>query len=229
MNLSENPNNFKNRIINTFSKNNLSTIAILIVFSSFLGVLYNALLPERLPFVYQPKKIEKVNDSLLFKSHTLAPTGSRMPKTESIIKETKPNSSDSTNANKKKVDSAKIAQNKTTAELQPSNSNEVRTLTYSQLTKILNNKDFIIIDARRPDDYTKGHIPSAINIFALADAQEKFEQIMKLNPDKTIVVYCDGINCDLSHELANELKSAFAFQHVFLYVGGWEEWQQKRG
>lgn len=229
MNSSGNPNNFKNRIINTFSKNNLITIVILIGSASLLGILYNALLPEKLPLVYQPKKIEKVDDELLFKSHIIASTDSIMPKTESIIKETKPNNADSLLVNKNKVDSAKIAQNKTAKDLPSTNSNEVLTITYSQLTKILQNKDFTIIDARRPDDYAKGHIPNAINIFALAEAQEKFEQIMQLNPDKTIVVYCDGANCDLSHELANELKSVFAFPRVFLYAGGWEEWQKKRG
>jgi len=48
--------------------------------------------------------------------------------------------------------------------------------------------DPVIVSVRKPEDYAKGHIPSAINI-SLKDIA-KLENLQKLNPDKKIVVYC---------------------------------------
>ena len=48
--------------------------------------------------------------------------------------------------------------------------------------------DPVIISVRSAEDYTKGHIPGAINI-PLKDIA-KPENLKKLNPDKQIVVYC---------------------------------------
>lgn len=48
--------------------------------------------------------------------------------------------------------------------------------------------DFFIIDLRRPEDYKKGHIPGAKNIFWLDILKEK--NLKKLPKDKKILVYC---------------------------------------
>ena len=50
------------------------------------------------------------------------------------------------------------------------------------------NNDPIIISVRKAEDYAKGHIPGAVNI-PISDVA-KIENLEKLNPDKTIVVYC---------------------------------------
>lgn len=48
--------------------------------------------------------------------------------------------------------------------------------------------DFFIIDLRRPEDYKKGHIPGAKNIFWLDILKEN--NLKKLPKDKKILVYC---------------------------------------
>lgn len=48
--------------------------------------------------------------------------------------------------------------------------------------------DPVIVSVRSSEDYSKGHIPGAINI-SLKDIA-KLENLEKLNPDKQIVVYC---------------------------------------
>ncbi len=53
--------------------------------------------------------------------------------------------------------------------------------------------------------------------------------MMNLPPNKTIIVYCDGGQCDLSYELAKEFLEVLHYQRVFLYEGGWDEWTKKRG
>lgn len=48
--------------------------------------------------------------------------------------------------------------------------------------------DFYILDIRRPEDYKKGHIPGAKNIFWLDIL--KPNNLKKLPKDKKILVYC---------------------------------------
>ncbi len=101
------------------------------------------------------------------------------------------------------------------------------TLSYEQMKKIVNNDDYIIIDARRPEQYEEAHIGNSINIFPeYEDESQYVESIFQIQPDKTIIVYCDGGTCDLSHKLAKELIY-FGFKTVFVYHGGWEEWSKK--
>ena len=49
-------------------------------------------------------------------------------------------------------------------------------------------KNYIILDVRRPDEYAKGHIPGAINV---ANEEIGTEEITELpNKSQLILVYC---------------------------------------
>lgn len=96
------------------------------------------------------------------------------------------------------------------------------------MKRIAEEESFIIIDARSPELYEESRIGNAINIFPFADNQDKIiEKIFELPYDKKIVIYCDGGNCDASHLVA-EMLNQFDFKNVYLYTGGWEEWEIKR-
>lgn len=47
---------------------------------------------------------------------------------------------------------------------------------------------YFLVDLRRPENYQRGHIPGAINIFWLDILRE--DNLRKLPPDKEILVYC---------------------------------------
>jgi rhodanese-related sulfurtransferase len=81
------------------------------------------------------------------------------------------------------------------------------------------------LDAREPKLYLEGHIPGARNV--------PFEQVAKYGDTlKTVpktdllVLYCDGGDCHLSHDLAEYLL-ANGWQRVAVYVGGWAEWSKE--
>lgn len=103
---------------------------------------------------------------------------------------------------------------------------EGSTITYEQIKARIDNPDFVIIDARSPEDYAKGKIGDAINIFHYGDEAKYFEQVYTLPRDKKFLIYCTGGDCDLSHHLAEDMKTA-GFENMFIYVGGWEEWIKK--
>lgn len=215
------------KISEILNKRNLLTVLILILIPIFIGFIYNSLIPNSLSFIYKPQKIENINDSSLFSSNqTLYPikkdTTLINPVKDSIIKpeEVKTNKS-------KNLDSLKVIENAENKKIkEEENALGIKTVNFSQMKKIINSSEFIIIDARQAEQFQKGHIPGAINIFALDEPDNKVPKILDLPQNKKIIVYCDGGNCDLSMELSKELKKVFGFKQVFLYEAGWEEWSK---
>jgi len=100
-----------------------------------------------------------------------------------------------------------------------------KVVTYNQIVKLIDKPDVLFIDARRPEDYSKGHIGNAINIFPLMnDENEYYMKLNELPRDKILIVYCDGGACDLSEHLAKDLFG-FGYYQCFLFKGGWAEWE----
>lgn len=105
---------------------------------------------------------------------------------------------------------------------------EYGTITLEQMFALMNDSSIIIIDARKPEFYNLSHIGNAINIYpyGFSSEGELVAKITSLPSDKLYIVYCDGGQCDLSHEIANKMKM-LGFKYVTLFHGGWEEWSKK--
>jgi 3-mercaptopyruvate sulfurtransferase SseA len=83
----------------------------------------------------------------------------------------------------------------------------------------------LFVDARPQSQYAEGHIQGALSL-PWQEADRNFmEQAGRLEGVRTIITYCDGESCDLSHELALFLK-AMGFENVRVLVNGWTVWQQ---
>src|SRR5262245_1105955 len=79
-------------------------------------------------------------------------------------------------------------------------------LTLEEAKTIFESGSAFILDARAPADFEAGHIFGAFNVPAEA-FDEHFPQVAPiLSPDRTIIVYCDGKECELSHHLADKLR-----------------------
>ena|SRR5664280_487772 len=81
----------------------------------------------------------------------------------------------------------------------------------------------IFLDARLPADYAAGHIANAFSL-----PEEEFDEYYPrvaavLSPEANIVVYCDGQECDLSHNLAKKLRE-LRYSHVRILMNGWTAW-----
>jgi rhodanese-related sulfurtransferase len=87
----------------------------------------------------------------------------------------------------------------------------------------------MIVDARKPELYEKGHIPWAIRIYPDYASEELPTYLERLmNADK-IVVYCNGGDCEDSIFMCRELDHAgVAYAKIFLYEGGYHEWTEKQ-
>lgn len=84
------------------------------------------------------------------------------------------------------------------------------------------------IDARTKAAYDKEHIPGAIllneddwNSLLLSFTSE-------WQPDQTLIVYCDSLQCDSSHQVAKRLQKELSVDKakIFVLKGGWQSWKQ---
>lgn len=196
------------------TKKHIYEIILIIATSVLLGFVYNALNPKKLPLIYKSPKIQKISNDELF--------GSSVEQTQEIKTKDKDSIAPKETAPKPVLDTLKKAK-AAPAELTLS-----KTVVYSQMLKIIGNKDFVLLDARNSEDFAESHIGNAINIFPYDPENEIFAKLQRLPTDKKIVVYCDGGNCDSSHKLA-EFLDMMGFDKVFIYTGGWEDWTKHKG
>jgi len=95
----------------------------------------------------------------------------------------------------------------------------------AQASQLFEEGGAIFVDARSESQYAHGHIRGALNLPWQEVDRDFIEVTGQLEGQKTIVTYCDGETCDLSHELALFLKE-MGFDNVRVLVNGWTMWQQ---
>jgi len=95
----------------------------------------------------------------------------------------------------------------------------------AEASRLFREEAAIFVDARPENQYAEGHIQGALNI-PWQDVDRYFvETADLLGGAPTVITYCDGESCDLSHELAIFLQE-MGFKDVRVLVNGWTVWQQ---
>ena len=84
----------------------------------------------------------------------------------------------------------------------------------------------LFVDARHDFEYKMGHIRGAMNI-ALKEIDTHRIQLENISKEKMLIVYCDGVECNSSIELALKLME-LKFTNVKVFFGGWQEWKAKK-
>jgi rhodanese-related sulfurtransferase len=85
----------------------------------------------------------------------------------------------------------------------------------------------VFLDARSQMEFEAGHIQGALSA-PTEDFDYAFDEIApKLKDAETIITYCDGERCPLSHELAEMLR-ARGFDNVYVLKNGWTLWQNEK-
>jgi len=82
------------------------------------------------------------------------------------------------------------------------------------------------VDARSHERYDAGHVNGAILL-----NEDHWEELVPAfldawDPEKTIVVYCDGGKCDASRAVATRLRDELKLESVYVLQGGWTAWQE---
>jgi rhodanese-related sulfurtransferase len=78
----------------------------------------------------------------------------------------------------------------------------------------------LVIDARTPEAYAKGHVPGAIN---LPHRKIDSSTTSLLPKDKVLVTYCDGVFCNASTKAAAKLTAlGFRVKEMLDGMHGWK-------
>jgi rhodanese-related sulfurtransferase len=88
---------------------------------------------------------------------------------------------------------------------------------------ILESGSVTIVDARSEAEFADGHLPGAVNIpfDQFVDYIDTIDSSIPI--DAPIICYCRSVTCDLSDQLAQELR-LMGYENVVVYRGGWDEW-----
>ncbi len=83
------------------------------------------------------------------------------------------------------------------------------------------------VDARPRDKFEAGHLPGAL----LLNEDEWTKLVPAFldawDPDRPVVVYCDGGSCEASHAVARRLREELKLGEIYVLKGGLAEWSEK--
>jgi rhodanese-related sulfurtransferase len=81
----------------------------------------------------------------------------------------------------------------------------------------------LFIDARPENEYAEAHIPGAVNIPPYSFEDRYLELMEQVEEASTIVVYCSGVECSDSIEVAERLLE-IGRADVRIFEQGWRAW-----
>lgn len=221
--------------------------AIILGAALVLGLSYNAFSPKPLPLV-RTETTAVASDSLITALTRTVPSATpavatvsqETPQTQSAVadqqvqeknttsKQGTTKEPDKTTAQPAQATTSQNQQQAPPQEQAPKSATPAKALEirFDQVEKLLANPEIMLIDARPAREFEAGHIGNAINIYT-PEFEQNIGRIIGIPRDKSIIAYCGGGACELSHELADNLIK-MGFTRVFVYVGGWNEWKQKK-
>ncbi len=80
----------------------------------------------------------------------------------------------------------------------------------------------VFLDSRAEEKYLEGHILGAVNI-PFEGGEHIVEEQLPFPRETTLIVYCDGNECQSSVLLAKVLAE-LGFEDIRVFFGGWAEW-----
>ncbi|MCC7271728.1 MAG: rhodanese-like domain-containing protein [Alphaproteobacteria bacterium] len=85
-------------------------------------------------------------------------------------------------------------------------------------------KDLVILDNRRQEDFNAGHIAGAIRIL---DTDLTEAKMASLVPSKTrpVLCYCNGVNCGRAAKAA-QMAVGWGYTRIYYYALGMDEWKK---
>ncbi len=99
----------------------------------------------------------------------------------------------------------------------------VRLITLEEAEDLWRTGTAIFFDARQSALYDAGHVPGARSVPVPPSRPVIPAEVMEIARDRTLVVYCEGGNCQVSLALAHRLTGE-GFRDVRVFSGGWEAW-----
>ncbi|MFP4194278.1 MAG: rhodanese-like domain-containing protein [Desulfobacterales bacterium] len=98
-------------------------------------------------------------------------------------------------------------------------------ISLKEASRLYAENEAVFVDARPKSQYDQGRIEGAVSL-PWQEVNERFMEVAdQLEGGKTIICYCDGESCELSHELALFLAD-MGFEDARVLIDGWTKWRQ---
>ncbi|WP_428559260.1 MAG: rhodanese-like domain-containing protein [Solidesulfovibrio sp. DCME] len=83
----------------------------------------------------------------------------------------------------------------------------------------------VFVDARTPEEFAMGHVPGAKSLpqEAMYGELDAAAKSLGLSTEDRLMVYCGGVLCDKSKELAEALRTA-GYPYVTVVTDGFDGW-----
>jgi rhodanese-related sulfurtransferase len=100
-------------------------------------------------------------------------------------------------------------------------------VTVEQIRASIDGKSAIVIDARSPEDYSRGHVRGAMNVPAsdLGSQTQRVEQMV--SRDQAIIIYCGGPTCGAG-EMVYEHLAGRGYTNMRVFTPGWARLSSER-
>ncbi len=202
----------------------LFDIMIILGISTILAFWFNGLSnPNGISLIREKQVLEVANDDEFDQIMTESPISSDTLPIKNVPKDTLPSKKDSVKSIPTAQQNVETVEGKNIVEENQAPA-KAKAINYSQVKKLLADPSVMVIDARNEHEFAEGHLPKARNIFAM-EFQQYIPELIGMNKDIRIIVYCGGGQCELSHELSNNLIG-LGFKKVYIYLGGWDDWKK---
>jgi rhodanese-related sulfurtransferase len=90
-------------------------------------------------------------------------------------------------------------------------------------SRLFTSAQAVFLDARAAEDFAEGHIEGALSLPLFSFTQD-FDALKSQMEGRTVITYCDGEACELSRDLADQLK-AHGLKDVLVLKNGWTLWK----
>ena len=101
----------------------------------------------------------------------------------------------------------------------------VRLITLQEAEDLWAAGEAVLFDARPERLFRESHVPRARNLPAMESKLKIPPDLLELPRERTLVVYCEGGDCQSSLALAKRLHDE-GFKDIRVMTGGWEEWKK---
>ncbi|MCX6568599.1 MAG: rhodanese-like domain-containing protein [Candidatus Aminicenantes bacterium] len=101
----------------------------------------------------------------------------------------------------------------------------IRLITIQEAEDLWAAGEAAVFDARPERPFREGHVPRARNLPATGSKLKIPPDVLELQRERTLVVYCEGGDCQSSLALAKRLHDG-GFKDIRVMTGGWEEWKK---
>ena len=101
------------------------------------------------------------------------------------------------------------------------------TVDAKQIFELVNKlPNLVILDNRKPEDFTAGHIEGAIRLIDTDVSAETLAQHVPAK-DAPVLFYCNGVKCGRAAK-ATEKAVQLGYTKVYYYALGMDEWNKER-